>query len=444
MGLSSAWGGDRDGKSMSATDPRHAYGSPHVMQSGSHVEIDSFIRSTIQKHGMGDAFYVLDLGLLVRLFQGWVQAMPRVRPFYAVKCSPDRALLTTLAALGAGFDCASKAEISQVLDLGVATDRIIFANPCKMQSHVAYAASVGVNLTTFDSESEVHKVKAHHPGAVLLLRIRTDDRGARCPLGVKYGALMYEVEHLLRVADNLHVPVAGVSFHIGSGATAAFSFTDAIAAAREVFDISERLGLPKMHILDIGGGFTSGCSGSLKFSDAAEAVNDALDSYFPLEMGVKIIAEPGRYFAETPSTLATTVIDESKNNNCHGDCGSLPTHNSTVFGPTCDGLDTVLQGASLPDLSIGDWIVFPDMGAYTAAAGSSFNGFSMSDIPTFYVFSINLQGCSILGYLKRIAPQLMKGCVPDLNADGNIIENWAVNCSSTSGRQISVSSGGCS
>ncbi|KAH9569844.1 hypothetical protein CY35_02G011200 [Sphagnum magellanicum] len=433
---------------------------------------------------MGDAFYVLDLGLLVRLFQGWVQAMPRVRPFYAVKCSPDRALLTTLAALGAGFDCASKAEISQVLDLGVATDRIIFANPCKMQSHVAYAASVGVNLTTFDSESEVHKVKAHHPGAVLLLRIRTDDRGARCPLGVKYGALMYEVEHLLRVADNLHVPVAGVSFHIGSGATAAFSFTDAIAAAREVFDISERLGLPKMHILDIGGGFTSGCSGSLKFSDAAEAVNDALDSYFPLEMGVKIIAEPGRYFAETPSTLATTVIgkrvrgevkeywindgiygsmncllydhavlkyrpliclaDESKNNNCHGDCGSLPTHNSTVFGPTCDGLDTVLQGASLPDLSIGDWIVFPDMGAYTAAAGSSFNGFSMSDIPTFYVFSINLQGCSILGYLKRIAPQLMKGCVPDLNADGNIIENWAVNCSSTSGRQISVSSGGCS
>jgi ornithine decarboxylase len=104
---------------------------------------------------MEDAFYVLDLGLLVRLFQGWVQAMPRVRPFYAVKCSPDRALLTTLAALGAGFDCASKAEISQVLDLGVTTDRIVFANPCKMQSHVAYAASVGVNLTTFDSESEV-------------------------------------------------------------------------------------------------------------------------------------------------------------------------------------------------------------------------------------------------------------------------------------------------
>ncbi len=104
---------------------------------------------------MQDAFYVLDLGLLVRLFQEWVQAMPRVKPFYAVKCSPDPALLTTLAALGAGFDCASKAEIAQVLDLGVSTERIVFANPCKIQSHVAYAASVGVNIMTFDSESEV-------------------------------------------------------------------------------------------------------------------------------------------------------------------------------------------------------------------------------------------------------------------------------------------------
>ncbi|CAM6044744.1 unnamed protein product [Sphagnum compactum] len=418
---------------------------------------------------MQDAFYVLDLGLLVRLFQEWVQAMPRVKPFYAVKCSPDPALLTTLAALGAGFDCASKAEIAQVLDLGVSTERIVFANPCKIQSHVAYAASVGVNIMTFDSESEVQKVKANHPRGSLLLRIRTDDRGARCSLGVKYGALMNEVENLLLVADHLGVPVAGVSFHIGSGARDAFSFADAIAAAREVFDISARMKLhSSMHILDIGGGFTSGSS--LKFLDAAAAVNSALDRYFPPEMGVTVIAEPGRYFAETPSTLATTVIgkrvrgdvkeywindgiygsmncllydhailkyrplvcspaEESRNNMVfHGDCGSLHTHNSTVFGPTCDGLDTVLQGASLPDLSIGDWIIFPNMGAYTVAAGSGFNGFSMSTIRTFYVFSVNLQGCSAsLGFLKCLAPDLMKGCLPELNMDGNIIESWGVN-----------------
>ena len=38
----------------------------------------------------------------------WKTALPGVHPFYAVKCNNDPALLQTLAALGCGFDCASK------------------------------------------------------------------------------------------------------------------------------------------------------------------------------------------------------------------------------------------------------------------------------------------------------------------------------------------------
>ena len=48
----------------------------------------------------------------------------------------------------------------QVLSLGVPPSRILFANPCKMPSHVRYAASRGVEWTTFDSEAELHKVWA--------------------------------------------------------------------------------------------------------------------------------------------------------------------------------------------------------------------------------------------------------------------------------------------
>ena len=55
-----------------------------------------------------DPFYVVDLGRLIELYQDWVTAMPSVTPFYAVKCNEDPALLKTLAALGTGFDCASK------------------------------------------------------------------------------------------------------------------------------------------------------------------------------------------------------------------------------------------------------------------------------------------------------------------------------------------------
>ena len=50
------------------------------------------------------------------------------------------------------------------------------------------------------------------------------------------------------------------------------------------------------------------------------------------------------------------------------------TFMSSVWGPTCDGLDCVLPEVELPDLEIGAWLFFRNMGAYTLAAGSTFNG----------------------------------------------------------------------
>ena len=60
---------------------------------------------------------------------------------------------------------------------------------------------------------------------------------------------------------------------------------------------------------------------------------------------------------------------------------------STVFGPTCDGLDTVLRDYPLPRLDNGDWLVFPKMGAYTRTGASAFNGFDATAPHVFYVFS---------------------------------------------------------
>lgn len=58
--------------------------------------------------GGDDAFFVADLGDVVRKHLRWTRALPRVQPYYAVKCNPSRAVVMALAALGAGFDCASK------------------------------------------------------------------------------------------------------------------------------------------------------------------------------------------------------------------------------------------------------------------------------------------------------------------------------------------------
>ena len=49
-------------------------------------------------------------------------------------------------------------------------------------------------------------------------------------------------------------------------------------------------------------------------------------------------------------------------------------YKSSLWGPTCDGLDCVIKECSLPRLATKDWLLFRDMGAYTMAAASNFNG----------------------------------------------------------------------
>lgn len=388
-------------------------------------DMDDMIAKRIRRTGTEDAFYVMDIGVLLRLWKTWKLAMPRVHPFYAVKCNADSVLLALLAALGAGFDVASKAELDTVQNLGVGGDRIIFANPCKLPSHLTYAAARDVHLTTFDSEAELYKIWKLNPQAEVVLRIRICDAGARCPLGVKYGAEMEECEGLLHLAKFLGLQVVGVAFHVGSGASDPMAFANGIAHAWEVFDLARLLGITSLRLLDIGGGFVSDGGHGVSFSTAAACINSALDKYFPASSGVTIIAEPGRFFAEGAFTLVAQVFGSRMrtrngqkvaeywiNDGIYGsmncllydhaiisvrallvysqrdDVASHEGCESTIFGPTCDGLDTLMQNVWLPHLQVGDWLVFPRMGAYTKAAASSFNGFDISNISTACVLSV--------------------------------------------------------
>jgi diaminopimelate decarboxylase len=52
-----------------------------------------------------EPFYVCDLGIVVAQFYQWKRLLPRVKPYYAMKCNPDEAIVRTLMTLGADFDC---------------------------------------------------------------------------------------------------------------------------------------------------------------------------------------------------------------------------------------------------------------------------------------------------------------------------------------------------
>jgi ornithine decarboxylase len=328
-----------------------------------------------------------------------------------MKSNPDINIIRTLHALGAGFDCASKQEIMDALSVGTPPSNIIYANPCKGPEHINFAKERKVDLMTFDSLAELQKIQTIHPGAKLVLRILPDDSKSIMPFGTKFGASFSDCKVLIERCRELNLDLVGVSFHVGSGCFSSSAFVDAVLLARKVFDLAEEVGF-KPNLLDLGGGWPGVDTSNLSFVDIAKDLAPVLDQYFPPE--VRIVAEPGRFFCTSCYTLAVSIISRRERwvkpksdgenteeptkeilyylsdglygsfNNIvfdHARPQPVPmkkdenTSRCSLFGPTCDSIDVVCKDIDLPELEIGDWLYFLNMGAYTLASASSFNGF---------------------------------------------------------------------
>ena len=122
-----------------------------------------------------------------------------------------------------------------VSSLGVDPGRIIYAHPCKPNSHIRHAQREGVKKMTFDSIDELLKIKEIFPDAELILRILADDTSSQYSFQDKFGAPLNYVSQLFQTASKLGLNVVGVSFHIGSVASDPSLFTKAVRDARTVF-----------------------------------------------------------------------------------------------------------------------------------------------------------------------------------------------------------------
>lgn len=421
-----------------------------------------------------DPFYIVDLEDICNKHVNWITRMPRVEPHYAIKCNTDPMLLKLLAYLGAGFDCASKNEIQQVLDLGVSPHRIIFANPCKQASYIKYAYKMGVDTMTFDNEFELYKIKDYHPKARVVLRIITNDENAVCRFSMKFGADMVTSFKLIALALELGLDLIGISFHVGSGQMSPQAFSESIRNARQLFDYARDTFNHRMYFLDLGGGYPGASDSGDLFTDISKEINRSLDEHFPAELfatddddkKLRIIAEPGRYYACSAFTLCVSVIakrvmaqselqqqqdrENLMNTSCSSDGGAhfasqlQPYHaslldqpdlldasksimyyindgvyasfnclfydhaecfpilvndfkhsaaaavgqqqqqpqeklyKSSIWGPTCDGLDVVVKECYLPEMNTEEFMIFKNMGAYTLSGAVAFNGIPLA------------------------------------------------------------------
>jgi ornithine decarboxylase len=360
--------------------------------------------SLAKKHGT--PLFVVDHAELRKNYRLFRKHFPRVQIYYAVKVNSDPAIVKTIYELGGSFDVASMQEFHTVYEniKGLPAkarqdfiwDKVIYANPIKpvetLQELDRYKP-----LVTYDNHEEVKKIAKHAPHAGLALRLRVPNTGSMVELSSKFGALPGEAVDLITFAHEQGLVVEGLSFHVGSQCTNPQNFIQAIHLSAGVFAEAKSRGF-NLKLLDIGGGFPAAYDATVpKFSALAKKINHELDRLFPPE--IEILAEPGRFLVASAGNAVSKIIGKAIRNEkmsyyvddgvYHTYSGVIfdhctyhlqsfkkgPTQICAVFGPTCDALDTISLAEQLPELEIGEYLYSENIGAYSAASSTHFNGF---------------------------------------------------------------------
>jgi ornithine decarboxylase len=355
----------------------------------------------------GTPLFIIDHKIIRQNYREFKEHLPHVQVYYAVKANTNPEIIKTLFDMGSSFDVASMPEFmvvhENIKDLPDKErqdwiwDKIIYANTIKPVDTLQ-ALNQYKPLVTFDNSEELKKIRKYAPDSGVVLRIRVPNTGSMVELSSKFGAESGEAVDLITEAISLGLVVEGLSFHVGSQCTNFDNFIQALNLSANIIQEAEIRTNLKIRILDIGGGFPVRYHPEVKsLRELAKQLNAEINRLFPDDM--QILAEPGRFLVANACTLVAKVIGKAFRDGkpgyyindgvYHTYSGQVFDHNnypvlafkegetqiSAVFGPTCDAFDTITMSAELPDLDIGDLVYSENIGAYSIASSTYFNGF---------------------------------------------------------------------
>lgn len=259
-----------------------------------------------------------------------------------------------------------------------------------------------VQLTTIDSVEAVEQIADTKWSPGIIVRLAVDDSEAKSPFSIKFGAKKDEWMKIMECIKYHNLDFKGLSFHVGSASSNPNAFRDAILQCRSFQNKINK----EIQIVDIGGGFLPE---ERTFIKTANAINLQkrkweIDGCAPKEW----IAEPGRFFSNPTQILYLPIVfcKENEDNrryilddslygqftnivfdHCKPPFLTLDKNfekvfrpktekDSLFFGKTCDSMDFIALQKYSPKYEVGDILVFPNMGAYTTASASNFNGFN--------------------------------------------------------------------
>jgi ornithine decarboxylase len=354
----------------------------------------------------GTPVVVIDHNLIRKNYAEFKKHLPKVQAYFAVKANAEPAIVRTLYKAGASFDVASLPEFMLVYEnikhlppkqqQDFIWDKIIYANPTKPKATLRELDQYRP-LVTYDNLAELKKIKQYAPQAGVVLRLRVPNTGSMVELSSKFGCDPGEAVDLVNAAFDMGLVAEGLSFHVGSQCTNFQNFVQALDISAAVMREAKSRG-HRLKILDIGGGFPAPYNKHVRpFSALARKINAEIDRLFPKD--IQILAEPGRFLVATAATSVATVIgkairdgkrcyyiDDSVYNTFSGIIFDHCQYHlkafrkgkaeiCAVFGQTCDALDTISLSEELPELEIEDLVYSENIGAYSNASATWFNGF---------------------------------------------------------------------
>jgi ornithine decarboxylase len=364
----------------------------------------------VEQHGT--PLFILDHNKIRENYRTFKKHLPRVQCYYAVKANSTQQIVETLFKEGSSFDVASYNEFMQVYQYikhfdtkekkHFVWDKIIFSNTIKDRATLQKIKQYKP-LVTYDNVAELKKLKDYCDTAGLIIRLKVPDTGSQVEMSSKFGAELADAEKLIQQAFDIGLKVEGISFHVGSQCTNFDNYTSALAFTSEIFHNARKKGF-NLNLVDIGGGFPVPYDPQVPdFKQLAALLNSEFKRLFPDD--IEILAEPGRFIVATAATLVSEIIGKARRDGkifyhindgvYHTFSGVVYDHwipNFTAFkegekeicavvGPTCDSFDKITLSAELPgNLEVGDFLYTENIGAYSTASSTKFNGFDGAKI----------------------------------------------------------------
>ncbi|MDD4967711.1 alanine racemase [Halothiobacillus sp.] len=374
----------------------------------------------LKRSGQSTPAYVYHLAAIDRQVQAVRAVLPAdLHLHYAIKANPHPEIIQHLSRQVDGFDCASLAEMQQVV--AIAPDKSAqasIAGPAKSDDELIFAISYGI-LINVESANELTRIwglaaeKGKRARVALRINPPFEVKGSGMKMGGgarPFGIDSEDIPALIRhwqVNTSEWIDLAGFHLYTGSQNRDATALGAGLRAALDlIIELSQGCNFTPRH-LNLGGGFGvvyHPQDAPLDLATLQPVLHKISATAQELWPGVLLNLELGRYLVASAGIYLTRIVDKKTSRGktyllCDGGMhhhlalsGNLGqilrrnwpivsidqlnapcTHPFDLAGPLCTPLDVLGQNQELPELAVGDLIGVLQSGAYGLSASP--NGF---------------------------------------------------------------------